>query len=84
MSPSLFLQRLLWPFSALYGAIVRARLSMYQKGWFKQKHLKATVVSVGNLTVGGTGKTPMVIWLAEHFLAQGKRVVILSRGYRGE
>jgi tetraacyldisaccharide 4'-kinase len=57
---------------------------MYQKGWFKQKHLKATVISVGNLTVGGTGKTPMVIWLAEHFLAQGKRVVILSRGYRGE
>jgi tetraacyldisaccharide 4'-kinase len=57
---------------------------MYQKGWFKQKRLKATVISVGNLTVGGTGKTPMVIWLAEHFLAQGKRVAILSRGYRGE
>jgi tetraacyldisaccharide 4'-kinase len=40
-------------------------------------------VSVGNLTVGGTGKTPMVIWLAERFLAEGKRVAILSRGYRG-
>jgi tetraacyldisaccharide 4'-kinase len=57
---------------------------MYQKGWLKQKRLKARVISVGNLTVGGTGKTPMVIWLAEHFLAQGKRVAILSRGYRGE
>jgi tetraacyldisaccharide 4'-kinase len=41
------------------------------------------VVSVGNLTVGGTGKTPMVLWLAEKFLAGGKRVAILSRGYRG-
>jgi len=41
------------------------------------------VISVGNLTVGGTGKTPMVIWLAERFLAAGKRVGILSRGYKG-
>jgi tetraacyldisaccharide 4'-kinase len=41
------------------------------------------VISVGNLTVGGTGKTPVVIWLAEKFLAEGKRVAILSRGYRG-
>jgi tetraacyldisaccharide 4'-kinase len=57
---------------------------MYQKAWLKQKRLEAPVISVGNLTVGGTGKTPMVIWLAEHFLAQGKRVAILSRGYRGE
>jgi tetraacyldisaccharide 4'-kinase len=57
---------------------------MYEKGWLKQKRLKATVISVGNLTVGGTGKTPMVIWLAEHFLAEGKHVAILSRGYRGE
>jgi tetraacyldisaccharide 4'-kinase len=81
---SLLLRRILWPLSVLYGAIVRTRLSMYQKGWFKQKRLKATVISVGNLTVGGTGKTPMVIWLAEHFLAEGKRVAILSRGYRGE
>src|SRR5438552_17213576 len=50
---------------------------------FLQKRLKGTVISVGNLTVGGTGKTPMVIWLAEKFLAEGKRVAILSRGYRG-
>ena len=78
------LQHLLWPLSALYGAIVRGRAWAYEKGWFKQKRLKATVISVGNLTVGGTGKTPMVIWLAEKFLEDGKRVAILSRGYRGE
>ena len=40
---SLLLRRILWPLSVLYGAIVRTRLSMYQKGWFKQKRLKATV-----------------------------------------
>ena len=77
------LRALLWPLSLLYGAAVRTRLWMYQKGWLKQKRLKGTVISVGNLTVGGTGKTPMVIWLAEKFLAEGKRVAILSRGYRG-
>lgn len=74
---------LLWPLSLIYGVAIRARVWMYEKGWLKQKRLKGTVISVGNLTVGGTGKTPMVIWLAEKFLAEGKRVAILSRGYRG-
>jgi len=74
---------LLWPLSLLYGVVALARVWMYQNGWLKQKRLKATVISVGNLTVGGTGKTPMVIWLAEKFLAAGKRVAVLSRGYRG-
>jgi len=78
-----FLRALLWPLSFLYGGAVRVRVWMYQKGWLKQRRLKGTVISVGNLTVGGTGKTPMVIWLAEKFLAEGKRVAILSRGYRG-
>jgi tetraacyldisaccharide 4'-kinase len=83
MSVSPLLRKLLWPLSVLYGAVVRARVSLYAHGWLKQKRLKGTVISVGNLTVGGTGKTPMVIWLAEKFLAEGKRVAILSRGYRG-
>lgn len=77
------LRALLWPLSLIYGVVVRARVWIYQKGWVKQKRLNGTVISVGNLTVGGTGKTPMVIWLAEKFLAEGKRVAILSRGYRG-
>jgi tetraacyldisaccharide 4'-kinase len=59
------------------------RVGLYARGWLKRKRLKGTVISVGNLTVGGTGKTPMVIWLAEKFLGDGKRVAILSRGYRG-
>jgi tetraacyldisaccharide 4'-kinase len=74
---------LLWPLSVLYGGYVRMRAWLYANGWLKQKHLRAKVISVGNLTVGGTGKTPMVLWLAEKFLAEGKRVAILSRGYRG-
>src|SRR5438309_5290231 len=83
MNVSSLLRRLLWPLSLLYGGGVRARVWFYANGWFKEKSLKGTVISVGNLTVGGTGKTPMVIWLAEKFLGDGKRVAILSRGYRG-
>jgi tetraacyldisaccharide 4'-kinase len=74
---------LLWPLSVLYGGYVRVRAWLYAQGWLKQRRLRGKVISVGNLTVGGTGKTPMVLWLAEKFLAEGKRVAILSRGYRG-
>jgi len=77
------LRILLWPLSQVYGAYVRGRRALYSRGWRKPKRLKATVVSIGNLTVGGTGKTPMVLWLAEKFLTQGKRVAILTRGYKG-
>src|SRR5258708_24710067 len=59
----------LGPLSLFYGAYVRRRAWLYAKGWLKQKRLNATVISVGNLTVGGTGKTPMVLWLAQKFLA---------------
>jgi len=77
------LRILLWPLSQVYGAYARCRRALYSRGWLKPRRLKAAVISVGNLTVGGTGKTPMVLWLAEKFLAEGKRVAILSRGYRG-
>jgi tetraacyldisaccharide 4'-kinase len=80
LSPAIRL--LLWPLAFLYGSYVRLRTWLYARGWLKQKRLKGMVISIGNLTVGGTGKTPMVIWLAEKLLAQGRRVAILSRGYR--
>jgi tetraacyldisaccharide 4'-kinase len=83
MKLPLLVRILLWPLSVLYGGSVRIRAWLYQNGWLKQKRLRGKVISVGNLTVGGTGKTPMVLWLAEKFLAEGKRVAILSRGYRG-
>jgi tetraacyldisaccharide 4'-kinase len=83
MNVSPLLRTMLWPLSVLYGVIVRVRVWLYANKWLKQKRLNAPVISIGNLTVGGTGKTPMVIWVAEKFLVEGRRVAILSRGYRG-
>jgi len=83
MSLASLARLVLTPLSLVYGGIVRLRAWLYEKGVFHQKRLGTPVISVGNLTLGGTGKTPMVLWLAERFLAQGKRVAILSRGYKG-
>lgn len=68
--------------AGLYGLIIRFRLWCYRKGWLTTTRLPCRVVSVGNLTVGGTGKTPIVILLTEWLLAKGQRVAILSRGYK--
>ncbi|MGB0909417.1 MAG: tetraacyldisaccharide 4'-kinase [Nitrospirales bacterium] len=65
-----------------YGLVVRIRSQLYEHGWLKTQRLPRPVVSVGNLTVGGTGKTPIVMWLANQLRAKGKRIGILSRGYR--
>jgi tetraacyldisaccharide 4'-kinase len=75
---------ILSPFSLLYGAIAHLRARAYRTGMLKSRRLGGTVISVGNLTVGGTGKTPMVLWIAERLLASGQKVAILTRGYRGE
>src|SRR5215467_2206251 len=83
MNVSPLVSMLLWPVSLLYGGGARLRAWLYTHGWLKQKRLKGPVISVGNLSTGGTGKTPMVPGLAEKFLAEGKNVAILSRGYRG-
>jgi len=66
----------------LYGLVVRARMWAYDRGWKRQTRLPCRVVSVGNMTVGGTGKTPMVILLTEWLQAQGQQVAVLSRGYK--
>lgn len=63
-----------------FATCVRTRL--YEQGWLTQRRLPCPVVSVGNLTVGGTGKTPMTMWVAKRLLEQGKKPGILSRGYR--
>jgi tetraacyldisaccharide 4'-kinase len=83
MNLPLPLRLLLWPLSALYGQAARWRAALYFNGILKSKRLNRPVISVGNLTVGGTGKTPMVIWLAERLMSDRKRVGILSRGYKG-
>ncbi len=70
-------------FSFMYGMGVRLRLSAYRKGILKGKSLPGFVLSVGNLTAGGTGKTPAVVMLARWALDQGYRAAILSKGYKG-
>jgi tetraacyldisaccharide 4'-kinase len=68
----------------LYGLGARGRRGLYARGLLKVQRLPAPVVSVGNLTVGGTGKTPVVACLARLWQDRGKRVAILSRGYGGQ
>lgn len=69
--------------SLLYGGLLRVRALLYRYGVFKSYRLPCPVISVGNLTVGGTGKTPVTLWIARHLLEQGLRVAVLSRGYGG-
>ncbi len=65
-----------------YELAAKLRLSCYGRGWCQTRWLPRPVISVGNLTVGGTGKTPVVMYIVERLAAQGKRVAVLSRGYR--
>ncbi len=74
---------LLIPLSYPYAAALRLRSAAYAAGLFHSHRLPRPVVSVGNLTVGGTGKTPTAIHLARWFMERGKRVAIISRGYGG-
>jgi tetraacyldisaccharide 4'-kinase len=76
------LRAILWPFSMLFAAVVLARAALYRAGILRRHRLNGVVISVGNLTAGGTGKTPMVIWLVRRIAASGGRAGILTRGYR--
>jgi tetraacyldisaccharide 4'-kinase len=71
----------LWLASLLYGAAVRLRNFCYDRGWKRSHAAGAPVISVGNLTVGGTGKTPCVEYVARWCREHDRRVAILSRGY---
>lgn len=74
---------LLTPLSLVYGLILRLRALAYAAGLLRSFRLPKPVIAVGNLTLGGTGKTPMVAYLARWLMERGKRVVVLSRGYGG-
>lgn len=73
--------RLLVPLTPLYRGAVNARLAAYRRGWIKTSKLQVPVVSVGNLTFGGTGKTPMVIALVRDLVRRGRHPAVLTRGY---
>ncbi len=75
--------RVLWPAGALYCAVATLRRGLYASGLLRTRTLAVPVVVVGNVTVGGTGKTPFVLWLCERLAAEGRRPGIVLRGYGG-
>lgn len=74
---------LLRPLSWLYRAVIWARCLAYRRHWLASHRLPVPVIVVGNLTVGGTGKTPLVIWLTSFLHERGIRPGVITRGYGG-
>jgi len=74
---------LLFILSLFYGGLVKLRSAAYQGGIIKPKSLPCTVISIGNITAGGTGKTPMTLYIAELVHRLGYKVAVISRGYKG-
>jgi tetraacyldisaccharide 4'-kinase len=75
---------MLAPAEALYGAVIATRGKLYDWGIFRATEFSVPVLSVGNLSVGGTGKTPVAAWLAHRFLERGAAPAIVLRGYGGD
>lgn len=74
---------LLTPFARFYSSVLQLRGALYRSGIFKICRLPRPVVSIGNLTVGGTGKTPFTAFCARYLIEKGRRVAVISRGYGG-
>lgn len=74
----------LTPLSFAWEWVYRVRRSFYEYGVFKKKTFKVPIISVGNLSFGGTGKTPTIVWLAEWMIERGLTPVVLTRGYKGQ
>jgi len=72
-----------WPLAALYGGVIRLRRRCYRLGWLSSVRLPTPVIVIGNLSVGGTGKTPLTIAVAGALRARGYRPGVVSRGYGG-
>ncbi len=77
------LSLLLAPLAWLYCAVSALRALAYRQGWFRSESAGVPVLVVGNLTVGGTGKTPLVLWLVAHLQRRGLRPGVAMRGYGG-
>jgi tetraacyldisaccharide 4'-kinase len=76
-------QFLLRPWSWLFRCVIELRRFAFNRAWLKSERLPVPVVVVGNITVGGSGKTPLVIWLVEYLRAAGYSPGVISRGYGG-
>ena len=75
---------ILLPVSLLYSAVMFVRNYLYDKGIFSIAKKNIPVISIGNITTGGTGKTPLTIWIADYLLKKGRNVAVISRGYGRE
>lgn len=75
---------LLWPASLVFGAVVRVRRQLYRFRFLRSAGAGVPVVVVGNLVVGGSGKTPLALWVAEYLAKAGWSPAIVSRGYGGQ
>lgn len=71
------------PLGWVYGTAAAARRSLYRRGVFSRRRLSGPVISIGNLTVGGSGKTPLAAWVVRELMSAGHAVAVLSRGYGG-
>lgn len=79
-----FVLKLLKPLSWTWESIYQVRRFAYDYGLFKGRKFQVPIISIGNLTFGGTGKTPITLWIGEYFNQQNLKVMILMRGYKGK
>ncbi|WP_317203681.1 tetraacyldisaccharide 4'-kinase [Janthinobacterium sp.] len=77
------LARALWPLSQVFRALAALRAALYRAGWLRSTRLAVPVVVVGNIFIGGTGKTPLTIWLVQALRQAGMRPGVISRGHGG-
>ena len=82
--PARIARGVLLPLAGLHRAVMASRAALYRAQWLKARPLPLPAVAVGNLSVGGAGKTPLAAWIADHFLSRGVKPGILLRGYGGD
>ncbi len=77
-------EKFLWPISFAWNSVYRVRRFSYRYGLFHSNKFAVPIISIGNLTFGGTGKTPFTLWLANFVAERDKRSMVLTRGYKGK
>jgi len=83
-APARVARGVLLPLAIVYRTVMSARAKAYARGWLRQRPLPLPSVAIGNLSVGGAGKTPFAAWTAAFFVRRGVKPGILLRGYRGD
>lgn len=84
MKSNFLKQTFLYPLSQVWESAYRVRRMFYEYGIVKKDYYKVPIISIGNVTFGGTGKTPMIIWLTKKLESYGVSLFVLTRGYKGK